>query len=198
MTMTVPDQFLCDVGHLNDCFNCDLFVEMCWLCKGRNYAVIDLESSLKATQELPQESELKTLIQIWCLLISSVQWSRELKDVSNEVIRHIAEIIHSQVDPNNIQLSAVRIVRTAVTLVTMVTVDSQNQHMLPASIKLISLLVKILLGEDNYSVNTRVMLAKVTYVLIKICEGILTRYVFFYKIQSIFSLMNISLSSLPS
>ena len=171
---------------------------MCWLFKGQNYVVIDLESSLKATQELPQESELKTLIQIWCLLISSVQWSRELKDVSNEVIRHIAEIVRSQVDPNNIQLSAVRIVRTAVTLVTMVTVDSQHQHMLPASIKLISLLVRSLLGEDNYSVNTRVMLAKVTYVLIKICEGILTRYVFFYKIQSIFSLMNIFLSSLPS
>ena len=183
---------------MNDCIDCDIFVEMCWLFKGQNYVVIDLESSLKATQELPQESELKTLIQIWCLLISSVQWSRELKDVSNEVIRHIAEIIRSQIDPNNIQLSAIRIVRTAVTLVTMVTVDSQNQHMLPASIKLISLLVKILLGEDNYSVNTRVMLAKVTYVLIKICEGILTRYVFFYKIQSIFSLMNIFLSSLPS
>lgn len=141
------------------------------------FAIADLESSLRGTQELPQDSELKTLIQIWCLLISSDQWSRELKDVSNEVIRHIAEIIHCQIDPNNIQLSAIRIVRTAVTLVTMVTIDSQRQHMLPASVKLISLLVRILLGEDNFSVNTRVTLAKITYVLIKVCEGILTRLV---------------------
>ena len=121
------------------------------------------------------ENSLRALMQVWCLLVSADSWSRELKDVSNEVVRTIAELVHSMISPSDVEGSAVRLTQTTATLIKMVAIDSHRQHVLPASIKLISTIVKVLLGYEHHGIDTDIRLAEVAFVLVKVCESILNR-----------------------
>lgn len=129
--------------------------------------------------QLTAESSLRALIQVWCLLVSADTWSRELKDVANEVVKTISELVHSMVSTIDIQASATRLVHTTIHLITMVAIDSSKQHILPASIKLISTVVKALLSTENYPENSHIRMTEVAYALVKICEMFLNRLVVF-------------------
>lgn len=123
----------------------------------------------------PADSSLNSLIRIWCLLISSDSWSKELRDVSSEVVTTITDVMQSSIQPNDIEASAAKLVHVTINLVTMATIDSNRQHVLPTSIRLISCIVRMLLG-DGYSLNTQIKLAEIAYLLIKLCESIINRY----------------------
>lgn len=124
---------------------------------------------------LNAESSLRTLMQVWCLLVSADAWSRELKDVSNEVVRTITEILLSMISPSDIVGSAARLARTTIHLMTMVVIDSNKQHVLPTVVRLISAVVRILLGLKDSDVHTQIKLSEVSYVLIKVCENFVNR-----------------------
>jgi len=57
------------------------------------YCIVDSRSSETNVNSEFNISALHPLAQVWCLLISSDSWSTELKDVSNELVKTITQLI---------------------------------------------------------------------------------------------------------
>lgn len=117
------------------------------------------------------------VLRVWCLLITSDIWSNQLKDVANEVAAVLAHHAHSTLDSGSIEHTASRILKSVIHITALVTFDSKTQHMLPACVKFIALVVKSLLHESDVDVNTQLYLTELAFFVVKVAEKILDRLI---------------------
>lgn len=122
------------------------------------------------------------VVRVWCLLITSDSWSNQLKDVANEVATVLAKHVQLDIDTENLELTARRILKCVISITALITLDSKSQHMIPACVRFIGAVLKPLLHHSHSDVNTRLYLTELAFLIVKVAEKIIDRFVILCQI----------------
>lgn len=119
-------------------------------------------------------ANIRAIMRIWCLLITSDSWSNPLKDVANEVAAILARCVQSGIT-TEAELTARRILKSVIGVSALITLDSKSQYMLPAYVRFIGLVVKSLFHQQDTDIPTQVYLTELAFLVVKVAEKIMDR-----------------------